>query len=199
MTHSPWPSTLYAPQCTNKPNFASSYQARAARRSAGMAAACDSIATARLGVVAASATLKRAATKLHVLDADILDLGIAGQRLESFFPPVAALLVPAERKLDSPARAICIDVDLAGLDSRRQRHGLVDVPRPYARDEAVLAAIRDGRGLLDVIERDHREDRPEDFFLSHAHVRRDAIEQGRPEVVALAERRIGRPLAARRD
>src|SRR5262249_41541699 len=103
-----------------------------------------------------------AALEFH---ADVLDLGVAGERLETLPASVAALLVAAERQLDAPAGAVRVHVDLAGLEARRDRHRLVDVARPDPGDEAVLAHVADADRLLDVVKRDDGQDRTEDLFL----------------------------------
>jgi hypothetical protein len=63
-------------------------------------------------------TLRLTAGHSRELHADVLDLRIAGERLEAFFATVPALLVAAERQLDAAAGAVRVDVDLAGLDAR---------------------------------------------------------------------------------
>src|SRR5579864_616616 len=75
------------------------------------------------------------------LDADILHLRVTDEGLEALFATVAALFVSAKRQLDAAAGAVRVDVDLAGLDPRRERHRLVDVARPDAGHQAVLTAI----------------------------------------------------------
>ena len=86
------------------------------------------------------------------LDTDVLDLCIARQGLQAFFASVPTLLVPAEWKLDAAARAVRIDVDLAGLDAGGKGHRLVDVSRPDAGDQSVLTAVLDFGRLLDVVQ-----------------------------------------------
>src|SRR6187549_4009687 len=136
---------------------------------------------------------------LSVFDTDILDLRVAGERFQPLLASVAALLVAAERQLNPAAGAVGIDVDLTGFDARGERHRLVDVTRPDAGDQAVVAAIDDRRGLLELVEVDDRQHRPEDLFLRDAQAGRYRFEQRRLKVVAAAERRVGRPRAAGGD
>src|SRR6476646_8876903 len=84
-------------------------------------------------------------------DTDVLHLRVTRQRLQALLSSVSALLVPAERQLDAAAGAVRVDVDLTGLDARRERHRLVDVARPDAGHETVLTAVRDRRGFFQIV------------------------------------------------
>src|SRR5947207_9162901 len=133
---------------------------------------------------------------LGIFHAHVLDLRVARERLEPLLAPVAALLVSAERQLDAATGAVCVDVDLTGFDPRGERQRFVDVARPDAGDQTVLTLVRDLRRLLDVVEVDDREHRPEDLFLRDPHLRRYVIEKRRRKIEPAPERRIRRPLAA---
>src|SRR5438874_11538268 len=128
---------------------------------------CRDGATARWRIHAVARWPIRSSSKLHT---DVLDLRVARERLQPFFAPVAALLVPAERQLDAAARAVGVHVYLAGLDARCQRQRFVDVARPDAGDEPELAPVGELRRLVEIVEVDDRQHWAEDLFLCHTHV-----------------------------
>src|SRR5581483_1605240 len=136
---------------------------------------------------------------LRELDADVLRLQVRVEGLEALLASEAALLVAAERQLDTAARAVGVHVHLSGSDAVGHEQRLVDVARPHARDESVLAAVREARGLLHGAERRDGEHRAEDLLVVHAHSGLDAVQQRRIDEEAVAETGVARTRAAGRD
>ncbi len=68
--------------------------------------------------------------------------------------------------------------------------------RPYAGCETELGVVGDAQRIGLVVERDHREHGPEDFFLRNAHVVGDAREDGGRHELALSVALAGERMAA---
>ncbi|MPL73764.1 hypothetical protein SDC9_19570 [bioreactor metagenome] len=90
----------------------------------------------------------------------------------------ARLLVAAEGRMGRIG-VIVVDPDAPGLDVAAEAVAGVDVARPDAGAKAIHRVIGDMQRFRLVLEGGHRNDRPEDFLLEHAHL-----------VVALEDRRL---------
>src|SRR5262249_18506823 len=77
------------------------------------------------------------------LDADVLRLGEERERVEAALAADAALLHPAEGHAEV-AQEPRVDPHGPGLDRRGDPVGLLQVPGPHARREAVARAVRVG-------------------------------------------------------
>src|ERR1700752_3923552 len=86
-----------------------------------------------------------------------------------------ALLTPNPRCLVAAegrrrvAREPGVDVDVAGVEHRREPVGVGDVARPDARREAVLGVVRPRRDLFELLEGHRDEHRAEDLLARYPH------------------------------
>ena len=101
------------------------------------------------------------------------------------FPADAGLLVTAEGGVGR-VEVVAVGPDPAGLDAAPHAVGDVHVAAPDARAQSVEGVVGDGQGVRRVLERGHRQHRPEDFLLEEAHFVM-ALEHGRLHVVAVAQ------------
>src|SRR5215213_10766161 len=98
------------------------------------------------------------------VDDDALGLEVELERLEPELASEPRLLVAAER--DARERRVRhVDADRARFDPRRHAMAACRVPGPDGGHEAVLHVVREADRVLLVLERDHRDDRPEDLLL----------------------------------
>ena len=93
-------------------------------------------------------------------------------------------------------RRVRVDADDAGLERLRRPQRLADVAAPDRAGQPVRRRVGEAERLLLGVERDDRDDRPEDLLAGDAHVVRDAVEDGRHQVRAVGQGRVRRGLAA---
>src|SRR5690606_5453768 len=72
-------------------------------------------------------------------------------------------------------------------------------PGPDVGGQAVRAVVGEGQGLVGVVELDDRDDRPEDLLAGAPGVVGEPGEDGRLDVVAVGQGRVGRRAAAHAD
>src|SRR5262245_61190202 len=98
------------------------------------------------------------------------------------------LLEATERQLDSPARAVAIDKDLASADAFGDTVLACAILCPDPGNETELRAVGKPDRLFLGIERKEREHRSEHLFLRDRGLRIDRSEQHRLMVVAARRR-----------
>src|SRR5262245_25064736 len=107
---------------------------------------------------------------------DRLLLGVLLERLEALVAAAeAGLLVAAERRRDV-ALGVGVDADGAGTDSSCDADRAVQVRRVDRRRQPVVGLVREGDRLVLVVERDDRDDRPENLLARDLHGVRDVVE-----------------------
>ena len=99
---------------------------------------------------------------------------------------MAGLAGAAEGQLDAAAGPVIVDEHLARADRLGEAHLPPAIGGPDAGDEAKVGAVGDGDGFRLAVERDHHLHRPEDFVLRQPVVGRDAGDQRRHEIMAVA-------------
>src|SRR5258706_1014476 len=98
------------------------------------------------------------------VDPNALDLRVLAHRLEAHFAAVARQADTAERRRGADA-LVRVDPHHAGMQVARDAVGALQVGRPQPAAEAVVGAVGDGERLVIVLERQHRDERAEHFFL----------------------------------
>src|SRR5580693_9780040 len=112
------------------------------------------------------------------IDPHALFLEVFADRRETALAPNARTLIAAKgRKV--ARRPIGVDPDRAGLEALSHGERSPDALGPHACRKAVPRVVGDLDRLFLVVERDHREDRAEDFLLRNAHLGLDLGEDGR--------------------
>ena len=119
---------------------------------------------------------------------DVLDLGVAVERVHPELAAEARLLEAAERRRDAHGR-VRVDAEDAGLDRARDAERPRAVARPDRAGEPVRRVVREPDRVGLVVERDQRGDRPEDLLARDAVVVR-RLDERRREPEALAVRRL---------
>src|SRR4051812_22873847 len=141
----------------------------------------------------AGTPFRRAVTSADVegrraVDADALGLEIGVEAFHPELPPDAALLDATERALRQP-NVVGVDPDVADTQTACHPDRSVDVPCPHGASEPEVTVVGERQRLGFRVERDHREDRPEDLLARDRHRRIDVVEDRRLHVVTV------RPLA----
>src|SRR4051794_27264907 len=141
----------------------------------------------------AATPFRRAVTSADVegrraVDADALGLDIGVEAFHAELPPDPALFDATERALREPD-VVGVDPDVSDAQAAGHPDGSVEVARPDRAAKSEVAVVRDREGLGFRIERDHREDRPEDLLARDRHRGIDVVEDRRLHVVPV------RPLA----
>src|SRR5215469_6099991 len=109
-----------------------------------------------------------------VIDVDRLPLRVEIDRADAALAmPVAGSLHPAEGQVHLSPDRRRVDIGDARVKVAHRDECLVDIFRVQGRREPVLYAVRDGNGIFEVLARDNRNYRSEDFFLRDAHLRVD--------------------------
>ena len=93
------------------------------------------------------------------------------QRHESLLAAVTALARAAERQLDARAGAVRVDEHLSAPQPLRDPELAAAVTGPHRGDQAVLGGVGQPHGVRFVVERQHREHRPEHLFAGERTVR----------------------------
>ena len=101
------------------------------------------------------------------------------------FPPDSGLLVATERGVRR-VEVIAVGPHPTGLDATAHPVGDVHIAAPHARAQPVQRVVGDGQGVGRVLERGHRQHRPEDFFLEQTHPV-IALKHGRLNVVTVLQ------------
>src|SRR5580658_1514863 len=96
---------------------------------------------------------------------------------------VAGLLDAAEGEMDFGSDGGGVDVGDAGFEVAHGAEGAVDVVRVEGGGEAVLDAVGDIDGVVEVCALEDADHRSEDFFLGDAHAGFDFGEDGGGEEV----------------
>src|SRR5712671_3361855 len=109
---------------------------------------------------------------------------------------VASSLSSSEGKMNFGANRGSVDIGNAGIQIANGGEGLVHVFRVERRRESVLDAVRNPDSIFQVITRNNRNHRPEDFFLRDAHLRVDIAEYRRLHEPAILIVALVEPLAA---
>src|SRR5437870_4415112 len=122
------------------------------------------------------------------VDVDRLPLGERVERgVTGLAVAVAGLLPAAEWQVRLGARRAGVDVDDARLEVAHRPEGRVRVAGEDRRRQAVVGLVERGHRLGVAIDRDDRQDRPEDLLLGDAVHRLHAGEDRRLEEVAVPE------------
>ena len=121
------------------------------------------------------------------VDAVGLEVGERLERLDAEVLAEAGHLVALVRHVDRQV-VRAVRPDDARVDLLGDPEGAPEVGRPDRRGEAVHDVVGDADRLVLVVERQHRQDRPEDLLLGDAHVGRDVDEDRRLDVVAAGDR-----------
>src|SRR5437660_1005935 len=114
-----------------------------------------------------------------------LRLRIVVQRLLAQITPEPRELVAAKRG-GGVIEVVRVHPHRARLDRARHAVRFLHVLGPDARREAVARAVGELDALRLALEREHRQYRPEDFFVHDLHAGCGAVEHGRLDVEALA-------------
>src|SRR5262249_13082076 len=125
---------------------------------------------------------------------DRLDLRVFLEGVVAALAAEARLLVAAEGEA-RVVEVVGVDPDRARLQRLRRAQRLLGVSRPDTGRDAVDRRVADRDGIGLVLERERREDRPEDLLARDRHLRRHAVEDRRLEEGAPAADRDG--IAAR--
>src|SRR6267378_4144218 len=114
-------------------------------------------------------------------------------RVERLAPQIAAEpagLEPAERRA-RVVEVVAVDPNRAGANRPGGAVRFLDILRPDPGREAVHRLIRDLYPVVEVIERQHGQHRPEDLLAGDRHRGLDAVEHGGLDVIAFPVRLHG--------
>src|SRR5208337_429734 len=113
-----------------------------------------------------------------------LELGVAVERLLAQFAAEAAPLEPAEGG-GGVEDVIAVDPEGPRADAIGDGVRLADVAGPDCGGQAVLGRVPPVDDLIDVVELQDRQDRPEDLLAGDRHAIRDVVEDRRLDEEAL--------------
>src|SRR5215210_422171 len=117
-------------------------------------------------------------------DVDVLDLGVALERVHPELAAEPRLLEPAERRRHANG-CIRVDGEDAGFDRPRHPHGPSDVPGPDRPREPERRVIGDAHRVVLVFERNQGGDRPEHLLTRDSILVRRLDERARePEAAS---------------
>src|SRR4051812_14164094 len=99
-------------------------------------------------------------------DEDVLRFGERKRRIWAELPAETGRLEAPERR-PVPHRRMRVHRQIAGLDAAADPKRAADVTRPDRSRQAEVAVVRDPDRVRLVVERHHRDDRPEDLLTQH--------------------------------
>jgi hypothetical protein len=129
---------------------------------------------------------------------DVLDLGVFLERVRRHVLARPGLLEAAVRHLGRHHEVV-VDLDVAEVQGPRRLHGREHVARPDARGESVARVVGHRQCLVNGIERQDREHRPEHLILDDLAVLGAVGDDRRAIEGAVREARDIGPIAAGHD